>query len=75
MLSECGKNDIPRDDGCQTTDTEQDEHGNAGEQEDVFHLVSLPAPRLELQCKHGNLADEQVATDKHGPQDNVRCIG
>ena len=54
---------IPRNDGSNAQRAQQVQHGNAGQQEDVLHLVTLPAPRLELQGEHGYLTYQQVAAD------------
>ena len=59
------KKNIPCDDGCQSTDSQEGEQGYTGQQEDIFDLVPFPSPVLELQGKHGNLGNQEVAADEH----------
>jgi hypothetical protein len=67
-MSGYGQNDIPRDDGGQAGDSQQEQQWYAGEEKDVFDLVALPTPRLELQGKHRDFGNEQLATDKHADE-------
>ena len=56
---------IPGDDNGDARDAQQGEDGDAGEDEEILHLVALPAPLLELEGKHRYLAHEQVAAHQH----------
>ena len=58
------QNDIPCDDSGQASNSQQEQQWYAGEDKDVFDLIALPAPGLELQGEHGDFSNEQPATDK-----------
>ena len=64
------EDDIPRDNGGQSDDPQEQEERDAGEEEDVFDLIVFPAPVLEFQCKHRNLGNQQITTDEGADEDD-----
>ncbi len=53
--SQDGKNDIPCDDGCKTTEPQKDNHGNTSQDKNKLNFIVLPGKVLEFEGEHGNL--------------------
>ena len=47
--SQDGKNDIPCDDGCKTTEPQKDNHGNTSQDKNKLNFIVLPGKVLEFE--------------------------
>ena len=49
------EDDVPCDDGCKTTESQKDNHGDASQDENKLNFIVLPRKVLEFEGKHGDL--------------------
>ena len=68
-MEACGQQreyDVPCGNGGKTTEFQENDHGNAGEDEYEFDFIVAPRKILEFQGEHGDFRDEQETRQEHG---------
>ena len=72
LLGEGGEQHIPCDDQRNAGNAENEKEQGRGDKENILQFIFSPAPMLELQGKHGNLADQQPTAYKDHDDDGNR---